>query len=101
MPKLKRKTKARADGEGTIYKRDVTRKDGSTFERWEGKVIVGRNPDGSSKRKTLYGKSQNEVLEKIEQLKKQLLTGTYSATSLTVEGFIQQWLEDKAREVEP
>lgn len=101
MPKLKRKTKARADGEGTIYKRDVQRKDGSSFERWEGKLTLGYDPEGKRIRRTVYGRSQAEVLDKLEELKRQHALGALSFVSLTVSEFMERWLDEKARTVKP
>jgi len=49
--------KRRANGEGGVYKR----KDG----RWEGRVSLG---DGS--RKSLFGKTQREILDKLRALRK-------------------------------
>ena len=101
MPKLTVKRKARADGEGTIYKREVTRKDGSTFKRWEGKITLGYNPDGKRLRKTVYGRSQEEVRDKLEDLKHRQSLGMLSQTSLTVSEYMERWLTDKARNVKP
>lgn len=101
MPKRKSKTKARADGEGTIYQRTVTRRDGSTFERWEGKLTLGYDQEGKRLRRTVYGKSQGETLEKLEELKRQYALGTLTFVSLTVAEFMERWLSEKARTVKP
>lgn len=85
------KTKARGNGEGTIYKRDVTRKDGSAFERWEGKVIVGYDASGKSRRKTVYGKSEQEVIRKVLELRQKVVTGTYNDVKLTVGAYLDRW----------
>lgn len=97
MPKLKVKRKTRADGEGTIFSREIKRRDGSTYIRWEAKTP--RLADG--RRQTLYGKTQGEVKNKLEQLKAQLATGTYSVTKLTVQDFLERWHNEKAKAVKP
>jgi integrase len=45
VPKLKR-IRPRAKGEGTLYKRLITRDDGSTYERWEAAVSLGYDGNG-------------------------------------------------------
>ena len=57
----------RANGEGTISKR----KNGT----WEGKYTVGRDAKGNLIRKTIYGKTQKEVAQKITALTNDLNTG--------------------------
>ncbi|MDD4689412.1 MAG: hypothetical protein PHE51_06665 [Eubacteriales bacterium] len=50
----------RGHNEGSIVKRN----DG----RWQGAVTVGRNFDGSQKRKYIYGKTRSEVANKMSEL---------------------------------
>jgi integrase len=83
----------RAHGEGTISKR----KDG----RWEAKASVGYKPDGKPDRKTVYGRTQAEVKEKLEAIKRQLATGTYTTTKLTIAAYLEHWLSEKQRSVKP
>lgn len=72
----------RANGEGTISKR----KNGT----WEGKYTVGRDANGKLIRKTIYGKSQKEVAQKITAMTNDLNTGLYIAPEQTTFG---QWLD--------
>ena len=51
----------RANGEGSIFQRS----DG----RWCGVVTLGYKPDDKINRKSVYGHSQAEVLEKMSALK--------------------------------
>lgn len=81
----------RAHGEGTINKR----KDG----RWEAKASVGYKPDGTPKRHVVYGRTQAEVKEKLEALKRRLSDGTYSDCKLTVKDYLESWLKEKERSV--
>lgn len=82
--------KKRANGEGTIRKR----KNGT----WEARVTLGFDEDtGKQKYKCVYGRSQREVKEKLEELfdnKDQIVTdGT------TVEDWLNVWLSDFVADV--
>ena len=81
----KRKNFRRANGEGSI----VQRKDG----RWCGVVTLGYKPDGKINRKSVYGHSQAEVLEKMSVLKHRLVTGPQvSSTTALVGETMKNWL---------
>ena len=82
----KRKNSTRANGEGCI----VQRKDG----RWCGVVTLGYKPDGKINRKSVYGYSQAEVLEKMSVLKHRLVTGPQvSSTTALVGETMKNWLQ--------
>ena len=83
----------RAHGEGTISKRP----DGT----WEGKVSLGYDNEGKRKRKTVYGRTRQEVKGKLDSLKRQITNGTFSDTKLTVKDYLEQWVTEKSREVKP
>lgn len=83
----------RAHGEGTIHKRH----DG----RWQGEVSLGYGANGTRKRKTVYGKTQAEVREKLDTIKRQVADGTFSDTKLSVKDYLNRWLELKAHSVKP
>lgn len=75
----------RSNGEGTIYKRP----DG----RWCAQYIIMVN--GKDKRKTVYGKTQKEVKEKLKALKSDNLTEPEPHNSeYTLASWMRQWLED-------
>lgn len=76
----------RGQGEGTIRKRS----DG----RWEAMLtIVG--PDGKSRRKSLYGKTQREAREKLTAALRMLDQGeTLPTDRQTVAQFLVRWLAD-------
>ncbi len=97
MPKRKNKRKARANGEGTVYSREVTRKDGSTFIRWEAKLTLGYE-NGKRKRKTFYGATQKEVFDKLSKARQDYSLGI-SPDAPLLEDFIGQWLNEKALRV--
>ena len=83
----------RADGEGTISKRP----DGT----WEAKISLGYDGEGKRKRKTIYGRTQGEVREKIEVLKQRVASGTYTDTKLTIAAYLERWLGEKKRTLKP
>jgi len=62
-------------------------------------VTVGYDENGKQKRKTVYGKTQAEVLAKVAEIKQQLATGTFSDTKLTVKEYLETWLKEKERQV--
>lgn len=79
--------KRRSNGEGSISKR----LDG----RYMGQVSIPNPITGKSKRETFYGKTQKEVLEKINEIKYQVQTGTFTAENdITVGNWILTWLRE-------
>lgn len=80
--------KKRANGEGTINRRP----DGS----WQGQISLGYSSEGKRSRPTVYGKTQKEVREKLDDLKRQSIHGSVADAKLTVGVFLQQWLEEKS-----
>jgi integrase len=85
--------KRRGRGEGSILKR----KDGT----WQGAITLGKTKSGKQRRKTVYGETQGEVRKKLDALKQQVNLGTVSPEDLTVKGFLEEWLNVKARQVKP
>ncbi len=83
----------RAHGEGTISRR----KDGT----WEGKISLGYGTDGKRKRKTVYGRTQAEVREKLERVKREVADGTFTDAKLNVADYLRQWLAEAKRTVKP
>lgn len=80
----------RARGEGTIFRR----KDG----RWQGAVTVGFDTEGKQIRRTVYGKSQREVRDKIDQIKRR---GAKIESKLDLETLLGTWLDHKRHQVKP
>lgn len=62
--RLKIMARRRANGEGSIRKRS----DGS----WEGRITIGYDPFGKQVMKSVYGRTQRDVKEKLERLKADL-----------------------------
>lgn len=77
---------ARGNGEGSIFY-DKTR------ERWRGVVTVARG-----QRKTVYGKTKKEAVQKMNEIKAALLDGSYCAkTDLTVEEYLARLIESERK----
>jgi integrase len=81
----------RANNEGTIR----LRADGS----WEARIFMGRDPaTGKPIRKSVYGKTQKEVLQKMTQMRAQMGEGTYIEPSkLTVGAWLDIWHAEYAK----
>jgi integrase len=81
--------KRNSNGEGTIYQR----KDG----RWEGAAYV-LTSDGSYQRRSRYGKTWDEVHDKLTQLKADSQRGIpVAAQKATVEEYLTYWLHNVSR----
>jgi integrase len=100
MPKLKRFKKA-ASGQGSILSKEITRKDGSTYTRWQGYLSLGKDGNGKRKRSVVYGSSQAEVLAKMDTIKRQVATGTYSEDKRTLREYLEDWLKHKVLTTKP
>lgn len=72
----------RVNGQGTIKQR----KNGL----WEGQYVAGRDAQGKLIRKSIYGRNQKEVAEKVTAMTNDLNTGLYIAPEKTTFG---QWLD--------
>lgn len=81
------RTKSRGNGEGSIRQR----KDG----RWEARITIGRNENGSQKIKYFYGKSRKEVAEKLSAYINESKKGTYIEPSkYTVSQWLDEWYKN-------
>ncbi len=79
--------KARAAGEGNIYQRD----DG----RWVGRLSLGKDSNGTRQRKVVYGRTQAEVLSKLDSLREQRSSNPKSLLGKdTVGAYLKRWLEN-------
>lgn len=83
----------RASGEGNIRQRA----DGN----WEARYTLGTNPGtGKPIRKSIYGKTQAEVLKKLREVQSSIDKGTYSEpTKMTVSNWMGIWLKEYLRNV--
>ncbi|WFB08352.1 site-specific integrase [Streptomyces sp. LX-29] len=81
--------KRNANGEGSIYQR----KDG----RWEG-IAFALRTDGTYKRRSVYGKTRDEVHDKVTRLKADSQNGIPVATSkMDLGEYMTYWLANVAR----
>lgn len=79
-------TKKRANGEGSIYKR-------SSDGRWTGKIQIGYKSDGTPKYKVVYGNSQKEVKDKLDELRGDIKNNTFvEANKITFGEWLDTWL---------
>lgn len=67
-------SKKRGNGEGTIFKREIN---GKTMWVTEYTIAMYDNKTGKRKRKTIYGKTRQEVKTKLEKVITELNTNTY------------------------
>jgi len=93
MPK--KSNSRQAQGAGTIRQR----KDGT----WEARYTLGRDPGtGKQLQKSVYGKTQKEVLNKLQRVLTDVTDGTYIAPSkTTVEQWANIWHENYLGPVKP
>ncbi len=80
--------KRKSNGEGSIYQRP----DG----KWCGQITIGRDEKGKLRRKTVYGKTKKEVLEKLNQIRYGIMTGTFvDKSNITFYQLAKQMIDDK------
>lgn len=88
----------RANGEGSIMKRMVNGKQ----DGWRASLTIGRNDNGSLKRKDFYGKTKKEVQTKMDDYKKQMSLGLLMDDKITVDQWYFTWLFDfKSKDLAP
>lgn len=91
----------RDKGTGSVFTREVTLPSGKVMTRHVGTVEL-RARGGERRRKTVYGKSRQDVIEKINALKReQERLGDLNTSDPTVEQYATRWLGDVAARVQP
>ena len=89
MPRKKTMGRA-ANGNGTIRKKTVT-KNGTEYTYWEARCTVGYDPGtGKQLQKSITGKTQKEVAQKLKQMSLDVDNGTYQEPSKITVG---EWLD--------
>jgi integrase len=88
---------ARADGEGTILKRVIKRKDGTSYIRWQARVSAGSDPHTGRRRRLQgpYRASEDEALADKHALLEQVAKQDIANTPSTVAGYLDEWLDYK------
>ena len=91
-----------AQGSGSIRKKTVTRS-GKQYTFWEGRVTIGRDPGtGKQIQKSFSGKTQKEVLQKMQTAAVQVMDETYIEPSkLTVREWLDIWYAEYLGDVKP
>lgn len=94
MPRTKSMGRA-ANGNGTIRKKTVM-KNGKKYSYWEARCTVGYDPGtGKQIQRSISGKTQKEVAQKLKQMSLDVDNGTYQAPSnLTVKDWFEIWQKD-------
>ena len=91
--------KKAASGSGSIRRREVV-KNGRKYYYWEGRYVAGRNPlTGKPIRKSISGKTQKEVAQKLREV---ISSGDASAYNpnqgITVAQWLNIWLDEYSGE---
>lgn len=84
-----------ASGTGTIRKKTVTRS-GKEYTYWEARYSVGRDPGtGKQIQRSITGKTQKEVTQKLKAATASIDAGTYTAPNkMTVGEWLDIWARD-------
>jgi integrase len=84
--------KRRGRGEGSIFFR-------ATDSTWVGSISLGYDGTGKRRRRTVYGKTKQEVQESLRKLQSDYATGKLAdATKMPVGEYLQRWLEHTVAE---
>ncbi|MBC5824299.1 MAG: site-specific integrase [Candidatus Eremiobacteraeota bacterium] len=76
--------------------------EGSIFQRkssglWGAALVVGHDPFGKPRRRYVYCKTKQGVLDRLQRLKTEARAGVLNSNRQTVAAFLTRWLEDCAR----
>lgn len=84
-------TRRRLPGEGTIHRRP----NGT----WCAQLNLGTDADGNRRRRTVYGRTREDVKDKLDVLRRQLGDhGDLPTSDITVAKWLREWLDGIARE---
>ena len=100
---MPRRTNTRAtQGCGTIRKK-IVKRNGCDYTYWEARVTVGKDLfTGKQIQKSISGKTQKEVRDKMQAMLVEVNTGTYTEPSkLTVSEWMDMWIADYLVDVKP
>ena len=95
-------SKKTANGGGSIRKKTVMKK-GKEYIYWEARVTVGADPmTGKQRQRSITGKTQQEVAQKLRQLTAEIDNGTYREPSkMTVGEWLNTWQEQYLNDLKP
>lgn len=90
------------NGMGTIRKKTVIR-NGAEYTYWEGRYTTGYDPGtGKQVQKSITGKTQKEVAQKIKEQTRQIDLGTYTEPcKMTLGEFLELWQNEYLNSVSP
>lgn len=90
-----KKQSKNASGNGSMRKRS----DG----RWEGRYTIGFDPiTGKQRQKSVYGKTQKEVRQKLTRIAAEIDEGIYvEPNSMILSDWLKIWLRDYIGNVKP
>ena len=86
-------SKRRSNGEGSVHKRA----DG----RWECTIMIGFQSDGRRKRKTFYGRTRAEAIEKMRDYWNDMANGLQLDPGLLFETWADTWFESHRENISP
>lgn len=80
-------SRRRTSGEGSVYRRG---------DRWAGSIELDAEASGGRRRRFVYGSTQREVLDKLDELRRKLDLGLQIATGrgMTVGEYLTSWARD-------
>lgn len=95
-------SKRGAAGTGSIRKKTVTRK-GKEYTYWEARYTAGYDPGtGKQVQRSITGKTQKEVAQKLRRVIAELDQGTYLAPGrITVSEWLDTWVKDYLGNTKP
>ncbi|MCD7753168.1 MAG: site-specific integrase [Clostridiales bacterium] len=87
--------KKAASGSGSIRKKTVTR-NGKQYQFWEARYTAGTDPGtGKQIQRSITGKTQKEVREKLQAVSVEISRGDYFRPSkITLAGWVEIWLSE-------
>ncbi len=103
MPRKKAESNNRAvNGAGSIRKKTVKR-NGRSYEYWEARCTTGFDPaTGKQIQRSISGKTQKEVAQKLRALSVEVDMGTYvKPSTTTLADWLQVWLRDYLTGIKP
>lgn len=102
MPRSTNKTRKSAAGIGSIRKKTITR-NGKEYTCWEARYTVGFDPGtGKQIQRSISGKTQKEVAQKLKAATAALDAGTYIAPcKMTVGEWLDTWVKEYLGSVKP
>lgn len=92
---MQKSNKRNAQGTGTIRKKIVTRND-KEYVFWEARYTVGSDPgSGKQIQRSIYGKTQKEVREKLQTVSVQINEGSYmEPAKMTLSEWLDIWMNE-------